>query len=89
MFIQNSVSTIYKLTIIEYNIIKIAFDINEIYTKYIRVKWYIRIYTKCTRSKKLHGRAIEKSEKQLSHLNKTDIIMVEGSNHWTEFLCRQ
>lgn len=38
MFIQNSVSTIYKLTIIEYNIIKIAFDINEIYTKYKRVK---------------------------------------------------
>lgn len=38
MYIQNSVSTIYKLTIIEYNIIKITFDINEIYTKYIRVK---------------------------------------------------
>lgn len=44
MYIQNSVSTIYKLTIIEYNIIKIAFDINEIYTGEIIYKNIHKMY---------------------------------------------
>lgn len=30
----------------EHNIIKAAVDINEIYTKHIRVKLYVKIYTK-------------------------------------------